>query len=65
MSKGVLWTIKIVAIFITVAFMTGSKMAGVPILITNIIGLAIIVAIWKYKPDESKDKSDEQELDKS
>lgn len=65
MSKGILWTIKILAIFITFALMAASKMAGLPILISNIIGLAIVVAIWKYKPNDSNDKSEKQELDKT
>ena len=63
MSKGILWTIKIVAILIVVIFMTAAKEMGIPIIVKNLIGFAIIFAIWKYKP--SQPNNNNNQLDKS
>jgi len=65
MSKGILWTIKIVVILVVLVFMTAAKEIGIPIIVKNIIGLGIIYAVWKYKRDEPNDNSNNQELDKS
>lgn len=65
MSKGILWTIKIVIILVVGVFMTVAKEIGIPIIVKNIIGFAIIYAVWKYTPDEPNDSNDNQELDKS
>lgn len=65
MSKGILWTIKIVVILVVLVFMTAAKEIGIPIIVKNIIGFGIIYAVWKYKPDEHNDNSNNQELDKS
>lgn len=66
MSKGILWTIKIVVILLVVVFMTVAKEIGIPIIVKNLIGFGIIYAVWKYKPDEpNNDKNDNQQLDKS
>jgi hypothetical protein len=66
MSKGILWTIKIVVILLVVVFMTAAKEIGIPIIIKNLIGFGIIYAVWKYKPDEpNNDNNDNQQLDKS
>lgn len=64
MSKGILWTIKIVVIFIVLIFMVAAKEIGVPIIVKNLIGLGIIYAVWKYKPDEPNNDNNNQ-LDKS
>lgn len=50
MNKGILWTIKIGAIFIVLVFITIAKEIGVPILVANLIGWPILFAIWAYKP---------------
>ena len=55
MSKSILWTIKIVLIFIVV-IMTITKEMGIPAIIRNVIGIAIVFAIIKYKP--SRDNQD-------
>lgn len=66
MSKGILWTIKIVVILLVVVFMTAAKEIGIPIIVKNLIGFGIIYAVWKYKPDEpNNDNNDNQQLDKS
>jgi hypothetical protein len=66
MSKGILWTIKIVVILLVVVFMKAAKEIGIPIIIKNLIGFGIIYAVWKYKPDEpNNDNNDNQQLDKS
>jgi hypothetical protein len=65
MSKGILWTIKIVVIFGVILFMTAAKEIGIPIMVKNIIGFGIIYAVWKYKPEVPNDKNNNQELDKS
>ncbi|MBS1641588.1 MAG: hypothetical protein JSR11_03835 [Bacteroidetes bacterium] len=65
MSKGILWTIKIVVILVVLVFMTAAKEIGIPIIVKNIIGFGIIYAVWKYKPDEPNDNTNNQELDKS
>lgn len=66
MSKGILWTIKIVVILVVVVFMTAAKEIGIPIIVKNLIGFGIIYAVWKYKPDETNnDNNDNQQLDKS
>lgn len=64
MSKGVLWTIKIVAIFVVVIFIVIAKGIGVPIIVANLIGLGIVYAVWKYKPEEPNNDSNNR-LDKS
>ena len=55
MSKSILWTIKIVLIFIVIV-MTITKEMGIPAIIRNVIGIAIVFAIIKYKP--SRDNQD-------
>jgi hypothetical protein len=66
MSKGILWTIKIVVILVVLVFMTAAKEMGIPIIVKNIIGFGIIYAVWKYKPDEpNNDHNNNQQLDKS
>lgn len=65
MSKGILWTIKIVVIFIVIIFMTAAKELGIPIIVKNLIGFGIIYAVWKYKPDEPNNDNNNQQLDKS
>lgn len=65
MSKGILWTIKIVVILVVLVFMTAAKKIGIPIIVKNIIGFGIIYAVSKYKPDEPTDSNNNQELDKS
>ena len=64
MSKAILTIIKIVAIIFVAVLMGISHKMGVPIIIKNLIGFAIIFAIWKYKPDEPN-KNDNHQLDKS
>lgn len=64
MNKAVLITIKVVAIFFVIVLMTIAREIGIPIIIKNLIGFAIIFAIWKYKPDEPKN-NDSHQLDKS
>lgn len=56
MSKSILWTIKIVLIFIVIVIMTITKEMGIPAIIRNVIGIAIVFAIIKYKP--SRDNQD-------
>lgn len=63
MSKGVLWTIKIVVIFVAVIFIVIAKEMGIPIIVANLIGFGIIYAVWKYKPEEPN--NDNNQLDKS
>ncbi len=65
MSKGILWTIKIVVILVVLVFMTVAKEIGIPIIVKNIIGFAIIYGVWKYNPEEPNDNNENQELDKS
>lgn len=65
MSKGILWTIKIVVVLVVLVFMTAAKEMGIPIIVKNIIGFGIIYAVWKYNPDDPNDNSVNQELDKS
>jgi len=65
MSKGILWTIKIVVILVVFVFMTVAKEMGIPIIVKNIIGFGIIYAVWKYKTDEPNEDNNSQELDKS
>jgi hypothetical protein len=65
MSKGILWIIKIAAIFVVFIFMVAAKEIGIPIFVKNIIGIAVIYAVWKYNPEEPKDNNNNQELDKS
>jgi len=65
MSKGILWTIKIVVILVVIVVMTAAKEIGLPIIVKNIIGFGIIYAVWKYKPDQPNDNNNNQELDKS
>jgi hypothetical protein len=66
MSKGILWTIKIIVILVVLVVMTISKELGIPIIVKNILGFAIIYAVWKYKPDEpTNDNNNNQQLDKS
>ena len=65
MSKGVLWTIKIAVIFVALVIIVIAKEAGVPIIVANLIGFGIIFAVWKYKPEETKDNNDNNQLDKS
>jgi hypothetical protein len=65
MSKGILWTIKIVAIIFAMGLITIAKEAGIPIIVGNLIGFGIIIAVWKYKPDEPNDNNNDQKLDKS
>ncbi|WP_213189414.1 hypothetical protein [Cloacibacterium caeni] len=65
MSKGVLWTIKIAVIFVALVIIVIAKEAGVPIIVANLIGLGIIFAVWKYKPEETKENNDNNQLDKS
>jgi len=62
MKKSVLWTIKIIVIFIVLIFMAVAKDIGIPVIAKNIIGFAIIFTVWKYKPSETNDN---QEIDKS
>ena len=64
MNRTGLVVVKVIVIFIVLIFIVISKKLGVPILIANVIGLAIVVAVWKYKPDEPGN-SDKQELDKN
>lgn len=64
MSKGILWTIKIVVIIVTAGFMFAAKKMGIPIIAANIIGFGVIYAVWKYKPEEPKNNNN-QELDKN
>jgi len=64
MSKGVLWTIKIVVIFVAVIFIVIAKEMGIPIIVANLIGFGIIYAVWKYKPEEPNNDNNNQ-LDKS
>ena len=64
MSKAILIIIKIVAIIFVAVLMGISHKMGVPIIIKNLIGFAIIFAIWKYKPEEPKN-NDNHHLDKS
>ena len=56
MSKSILWTIKIVLIFIVIVIMTITKEMGIPAIIRNVIGIAIVCAIIKYTP--SRDNQD-------
>ncbi len=65
MSKGVLWTIKIVVIFVALIFIVIAKEIGIPIIVANLIGFGIIYAVWKYKPEEPKNDNDNNQLDKS
>lgn len=65
MSKGVLWTIKIVVIFVALIFIVIAKEMGIPIIVANLIGFGIIYAVWKYKPEEQKNNNDNNQLDKS
>lgn len=65
MSKGVLWTIKIVVILVVVVFMTAAKEMGIPIIVKNLIGFGIIYAVWKYKPEEPNSNDNNNQLDKS
>lgn len=64
MNKAVLITIKVVAIFFVIVLMTIAREIGIPIIIKNLIGFAIIFAIWKYKPEEPNN-NDNHQLDKS
>jgi hypothetical protein len=45
--------------------MTAAKEIGIPIIVKNIIGFAIIYGVWKYNPEEPNDNNKNQELDKS
>lgn len=65
MSKGILWTIKIVVVLVVILFMIAAKEIGIPIIVKNLIGFAIIYAVWKYKPDEPTNSDNNQQLDKS
>ena len=67
MSKGILWIIKIIVIFIVLIFMVVAKELGVPAIVKYLIGFGIISAVWSYNPnnDEDNNSSDSQELDKS
>ncbi len=65
MSKGVLWTIKIVVIFVALIFIVIAKEMGIPIIVANLIGFGIIYAVWKYKPEEQNNNNDNIQLDKS
>ena len=65
MKKSVLWTIKIIVIFIVLIFMAVAKDIGFPVIAKNIIGFAIIFTVWKYKPSETNDNNENQEIDKS
>jgi len=65
MSKGVLWTIKIVVIFIAIIFIVIAKEMGIPIIVANLIGFGIIYAVWKYKPEEPNRNDNNNQLDKS
>lgn len=65
MSKGVLWTIKIVVIFIAIIFIVIAKEMGIPIIVANLIGFGIIYAVWKYKPKEPNSNDNNNQLDKS
>ena len=65
MSKGVLWTIKIVVIFIAIIFIVIAKEMGIPIIVANLIGFGIIYAVWKYKPEEPNSNDNNNQLDKS
>ena len=62
MNKGILILIKIVMTLIVIALITVFKAVGTPIIIVNIIGIAIIYAIWKYKPNSGNEN---QTLDKN
>jgi hypothetical protein len=64
MSKGILWIIKIAVIFVVLIFMIAAKEIGIPIFVKNIIGVAIIYAVWKYNPEEPNGNNKNQELDK-
>ena len=51
MNKGILAAIKVVATIIVVALLTSaSSSTGVPRWIWGTIAIAVITAIWKYKP---------------
>lgn len=65
MSKGILWTIKIVVILVVAVFMTAAKEMGIPIIVKNLIGFGIIYAVWKYKPEEPNGNDNNNQLDKS
>ncbi|WP_282631171.1 hypothetical protein [Empedobacter sedimenti] len=57
MSKGILILIKIIMTIIVIGVIAILKAAGMPIIIVNIIGIAIIFAIWKYKPSNNEGTS--------
>ncbi|QTV04855.1 hypothetical protein [Faecalibacter bovis] len=57
MSKGILILIKIIMTFIVIAGIVVLKAAGLPIIIVNIIGIAIIYAVWRYKPSNDNDEN--------
>lgn len=63
MNRTGLVAVKAVVIFVVLIFIVISKKLGVPILIANMIGLAVVFAVWKYKPEEPGN-SDKHELDK-
>jgi hypothetical protein len=65
MSKVILWTIKIALILVVIICMTLAKEMGISPMLYSIIGLAIIVPVWKYKSDEPKNDNNSQQLDKS
>lgn len=53
MNKTTLWIIKGFVIFVTLAFMGVAKKIGIPIIIANIIGFAVIFGVWKYNSNDT------------
>lgn len=63
MNKAILWIIKIVVIMTVLVLMTIGTELGMPVLIKNIIGLAIMYAVFAYNPYKNDD-NEEQNLNK-
>ncbi len=63
MNKAVLIGIKLIVSIFILAFVGATKIMGIPIVIGNLIGIAVLIAVWRYKP-ETVDNSDKHELDK-
>lgn len=65
MSKSILWIIKIILIFVVIVIMTITKEMGIPAIVRNVIGIAIIFAIIKYKPSNENQNNNNQTLNKN
>jgi len=63
MNKLILWIIKAAIIFIVLIAVTLAKEFGFPYAIAMIIGVSIIIPVWKYDPNK-KAESESTELKK-